>query len=752
MKILRIEIDAFGKFNKFHLDLSEGLVIIYGSNEDGKTTLMDFIKLILYSKADNSRSLQNPRRKYIPFSGRPPAGALVVAQNNSQYIIQKSIGESPSKDRVKIINVKTGMEEPFRNMEAGQVLLGLDSEGFEQICFIENVGRMSAPVGFNAEEQSIANITGSGDKRVSRHVIVKRLTDAKELLVSKNGKNGSLIDLREKLQKLKNEKAQVDVVFQKQATLTAEYESLMKLHQEQRKLKSKVEVFSMSDKAAKTEKLLAMIKESSKDHSMLSRPNIPADRMSEYLTRLQQASDEYLSTKKLMEQWTADETGYDGLSIISEDDIRQYEALEQSKVSLEAEINALTQNASAGISQVVLIPIYLLIAAGAILAALFFGPIWLTLLALIPIMFIVSRGSGNSTAKAKRDVYIDQLEDALKQSISILDKYRCRDKAELRERYIAWKAHSKNLETQSRLELKQNTASERFVAIADLYEPTKSPNSAQLLLDKLCAAFASVEKRDVSIHQLTKELGFDSVNPADISARLAGMKIKLTSALSGENPEKMMQLWNSIKDIDYSQQLLELQKRIKTPEKTPDQLIIEIKETSETAEDMANYYKALDIAIAVLHDASDELRSGFSTELNRRASHILGALTDGVYNEMLIAKDYTLSIKDGSMYREFEYFSSGAIDQAYLALRLALSEMTSGSHESYPLLLDDALMQYDDERLTAALKILKKRSGQTILFTCHKHVAEAARSLGTPIISIQTAKKKKTILNAQTSS
>jgi len=725
-------------------------MIIYGSNEDGKTTLMDFIKLILYSKADNSRSLQNPRRKYIPFSGRSPAGALVVAQHNSRFIIQKSIGESPSKDRVKIINVKTGMEEPFRNMEAGQLLLGLDSEGFEQICFIENVGRMSAPVGFNAEEQSIANITGSGDKRISRHVVVKRLTDAKELLVSKNGKNGSLVEIREKLQDLKNEKAQIDVVFQKQAALTAEYESLMKLHQEQRKLKSKIEVFGMRDKTAKIEKLLAMIKESSKDHSMLSRPNIPADRMSEYLKRLQQASDEYLGTKKLMEQWTADETGYDGLSIVSEDDIRQYEALEQSKVGLEAEINALTQNESVGVPQSVLIPIYLLIAAGAVAAAIFFGFVWLSLLVMIPIMFVVSKGSRNSTANAKREVYINQLEDAHKQSMSILDKYRCRDTAELRERYIAWKAHSKNLETQSRLELKQNTASERFVAIADLYEPTKSPNSAQLLLDKLSAAFAGVEKRDDSINQLAEELGFDSVNPTDISARLAGMKIKLTSALSGENPEKMMKRWNSIKDVDFGQQLLELQKKIKTPEKTPDQLGNEIMETSETAEDMVKYYNALDTAITVLHDSSDELRSGFSTELNRRAGLILGALTDGVYDEMLVAKDYTLSIKDGSMYREFEYFSSGAIDQAYLALRLALSELTSGADESYPLLLDDALMQYDDERLTAALRILKKRSGQTILFTCHGHVAEAARSLGTPIINIHPSKRKTPILNTQT--
>ena len=750
MKILRIEIDAFGKFNKFHLDLSEGLVIIYGSNEDGKTTLMDFIKLILYSKADNSRSLQNPRRKYIPFSGRPPAGALVVAQHNTRYIIQKSIGESPSKDRVKIINIKTGMEEPFRNMEAGQLLLGLDSEGFEQICFIENVGRMSAPVGFNAEEQSIANITGSGDKRISRHVIVKRLTDAKELLVSKNGKNGSLVEIRDKLQKLKNEKAQIDVVFQKQAVLTAEYESLLKLHQEQRKLKSKVDVFSIRDKATKIEKLLAMMKESSKDHSMLSRPNIPADRMSEYLKRLQQASDEYLGTKKLMEQWTADETGYDGLSIISEDDIRQYEALEQSKVGLEAEINALTQNESSGVPQAILIPVYLLIAAGAIGAALFFGPVWLALLVLIPVLYLVSKGAGNSTANAKREVYVNQLEDAHMQSKSILDKYRCRDTAELRERYIAWKAHSKNLETQSRLELKQNTASERFVAIADLYEPTKSPNSAQLLLDKLTAVFTGVEKRDESINHLAEELGFDSINPTDISARLAGMKIKLTSALSGENPEKMMQQWNSIKDIDFSQQLLELQKNIKTPDKTPDQLSNEIKATSETAEDMANYYKALDTAISVLHDSSDELRSGFSTELNRRAGLILSSLTDGVYNEMLIAKDYTLSIKDGSMYREFEYFSSGAIDQAYLALRLALSEMTAGSNESYPLLLDDALMQYDDERLAAALRILKKRSGQTILFTCHGHVAEVARSIGTPVISIHPVKKKKSTHNVQT--
>ena len=63
--------------------------------------------------------------------------------------------------------------------------------------------------------------------------------------------------------------------------------------------------------------------------------------------------------------------------------------------------------------------------------------------------------------------------------------------------------------------------------------------------------------------------------------------------------------------------------------------------------------------------------------------------------------------------------SDGTVDQLYLALRLAVAEELTADA---PLILDDALVRFDDTRLQAALEILQQfaENKQVILFTCQK--------------------------------
>jgi uncharacterized protein YhaN len=57
------------------------------------------------------------------------------------------------------------------------------------------------------------------------------------------------------------------------------------------------------------------------------------------------------------------------------------------------------------------------------------------------------------------------------------------------------------------------------------------------------------------------------------------------------------------------------------------------------------------------------------------------------------------------------------VDQLYLALRLAVAESLT---PNAPLILDDALVRFDDERLRLAMELLKQEAAkkQVILFTC----------------------------------
>ena len=48
MRIERIEIDGFGRFHDAHWQLREGLTVLVGANEAGKTTLLNALRALLF--------------------------------------------------------------------------------------------------------------------------------------------------------------------------------------------------------------------------------------------------------------------------------------------------------------------------------------------------------------------------------------------------------------------------------------------------------------------------------------------------------------------------------------------------------------------------------------------------------------------------------------------------------------------------------------------------------------------------------
>jgi uncharacterized protein YhaN len=76
-----------------------------------------------------------------------------------------------------------------------------------------------------------------------------------------------------------------------------------------------------------------------------------------------------------------------------------------------------------------------------------------------------------------------------------------------------------------------------------------------------------------------------------------------------------------------------------------------------------------------------------------------------------------------------EQMSDGTRDQLYLALRLASLEQWSKVHEPVPLVVDDILVHFDDQRSVETLKQLVRMSSQSqvIFFTHHQHLLDLAR-------------------------
>ena len=126
--------------------------------------------------------------------------------------------------------------------------------------------------------------------------------------------------------------------------------------------------------------------------------------------------------------------------------------------------------------------------------------------------------------------------------------------------------------------------------------------------------------------------------------------------------------------------------------------------------------------------------------LENKTSEIFKTLTGGRYTSASISKSFDISVTQADVFgsKEVGYLSSGTADQAYLSLRLALSDLICDDGNILPVMLDDVLTQYDDTRMTDAVKFLKdySQNKQIILFTCHSSVSDAAKSAGGKVIKL----------------
>ena len=131
---------------------------------------------------------------------------------------------------------------------------------------------------------------------------------------------------------------------------------------------------------------------------------------------------------------------------------------------------------------------------------------------------------------------------------------------------------------------------------------------------------------------------------------------------------------------------------------------------------------ALEMAAEELTAADEEMNALFAPALSRRTQEIFSRLTGERYEELSLSRELTASLRrsgEGVAHPDL-LVSRGTRDQLYLALRLALCAMTSPGEEPCPIVLDDALVTFDDERLGLALDYLRELSQQRqiLLFTC----------------------------------
>jgi uncharacterized protein YhaN len=151
--------------------------------------------------------------------------------------------------------------------------------------------------------------------------------------------------------------------------------------------------------------------------------------------------------------------------------------------------------------------------------------------------------------------------------------------------------------------------------------------------------------------------------------------------------------------------------------------------------DVAERYVRTQTAAVMLRWAIDRFRRERQAPLLKRAGRLFAQLTSGSFVDLRVEYDaedrpQLAGVRPDASSVGSAGMSDGTRDQLYLALRLASVEEYLDSTDSLPFVADDLLVNFDDERATAALRVLAQlgRRTQVLFFTHHQHLVDIARA------------------------
>ena len=148
----------------------------------------------------------------------------------------------------------------------------------------------------------------------------------------------------------------------------------------------------------------------------------------------------------------------------------------------------------------------------------------------------------------------------------------------------------------------------------------------------------------------------------------------------------------------------------------------EIKDQLKLKEDLDLKQKVIDLAKETILTISKDIHRDFAPKLNDEVNKIIKDITNNKYQKVKVSEEMRLTVKDSknNKFIPIEDLSLGTMDQMYFALRLGIMKFIK-QQEDYPIILDDAFIQYDDERTKNVINWLAKEGKrQIIIFTCHR--------------------------------
>jgi len=725
---------SFGTLQNDELRLTEGLNIVEAPNETGKSTWCAFIRAMLYGidTADRDKAgYLSAKTRYRPWNGQPMEGKMeVVFGGRSLTLQRRAQGNYPMRDFSAFYTGTSEALPQFTDKTAGETLTGVSEPIFERSAFIRQSG---LAVSQTAElEKRIAALVSTGEESVSysevdsllREWLRRRKHNQRGLLPAVEGEARQVREklemierANEKLSELRLEKERMENYrddflresdnldrFEKRNAREAYYSAAAELEAAQKTLDEALSELTQSgDKPTREDiaEIRGDLERLAACDAVYAAASGRRDQMKKTLDSLGEAKGTYS-----FHPMSADEA-----------DERANRAAAEYVESGEPKSGTKAFYAKASAALVAAVVLALV---GALTPLGYPGYIAAGLMALVFVALVIRYTSERRNAAVnaeKRAAILNQYGiSSVSELLSLVREYKelCYKEEAAASAFAS--ADEEMSEAEGRLgEVKSALISklQRLdPAASDVARAPALVARTEKLLDTLDI---SETKRDAAKKLAdTLSLGVDKGEPevpGDIQEPKYS-RAEITASL--KYAEKQLMAING----SLSMALGELKS-------LGDPVVLRTRaaELDERLKELNTQYDAIALAIDTLSEANTDIQSRFAPLLSARSGEILAELTGGRYEGVSFDKKLSAEAERAgdSASRNILYLSEGTADQLYLSLRLAVCELVLPDADPCPIILDDALTNFDDTRMKLALDFLKKtgENRQVILFTCH---------------------------------
>ncbi len=168
MKFLELQINGFGKFHDYSISFEDGLNVIYGKNETGKSTIHTFIRSILFGiQSQRGRSSNNDLySKYEPWENSGLyQGSLRLEHEGTVYHIERCFQKKQEEFRITNETAGTEVEPSKAFME--RLLNGLTETTYNNTISIGQLKSATEEGMVSELKHYITNMNTSGSMELS---------------------------------------------------------------------------------------------------------------------------------------------------------------------------------------------------------------------------------------------------------------------------------------------------------------------------------------------------------------------------------------------------------------------------------------------------------------------------------------------------------------------------------------------------------------------------------------------------------